>query len=107
MSMVYDPVTREFRPRESRAEKPKPVDLALLSSEPLRPAGPEFEPRRPRRRFRIHLHRRHRELLAFCLYVLMFGVLIWTTVWVWGQWRHSSPPKPEQPPIIFRNISND
>jgi hypothetical protein len=105
MSMVYDPVTREFRPRESRAEKPSPADRSLQATEPLRPPGPEFEPRRPRRRF--HLQRRHRELLAFCLYVLMFGVLIWTTVWVWGQWRHGSPPKPEQSPMIFRHISND
>ena len=105
--MVYDPVSREFRPRESRAEKPAPEDRYLQASEPLRPPGPEVEPRRPRRRFRIHLHRRHRVQFAFCLYVLMFGVLIWATVWVWGQWRHSGPPTQEKLPMILRTITTD
>ena len=103
MSMVYDPVTREFKPRESRAEKPTPADLAALEGPPeaIRlPAAPS-EPRRSKKGRHRHSHRR-RDPLAYFLILLVLGVLLGATVWVWGNKNRSRMPEERSPLRLWR-----
>jgi hypothetical protein len=99
MSMVYDPVTREFRPRETRGEKPPAVELSASPEVPARPPAAEREKHRERRRRSVLNHRRFRELLIWSLFVLVSGALIWGTVWAWSRLRNGSAPTHEQSPL--------
>ena len=99
MSMVYDPVSREFRPRETRGEKPSLTDMASLPVEPVRQPVVESEPPQGRPRARLHLRRRHREALFYVLFVLLSGGLIWATVWAWSLSRHRSLPSQDRSPV--------
>lgn len=105
MSMVYDPITREFRPRESRAEKPAPADLPAATNStapaapiPPRPISAEDAPRL-RRRVNMRRRRRRREIFFYTLFILGAGVLIWATVWAWSHSRRSSMPEHDQSPV--------
>ncbi len=100
MSMVYDPVSREFRPRETRGEKPSPVDLTQLPvDEPVRKPSVEGEPPRARRRTSMRHRRRLREMIFYVLFVLLSGGLIWATVWAWSLSRHHSVPSQDRSPV--------
>lgn len=100
MSMVYDPLTREFRPRESRVPKPQPPEGPELEihAPPSLPS-PEGRKRRSRRWTDLRRHRRRREALAWILFILFAGSLIWVTVWTWGKSRHSSLPSQATQPF--------
>lgn len=87
MSMVYNPVTREFKPREARGEKPNPADAT-----PVRVASEEAPPplfaaksRRMHGRGHQRHHRRHRESFFYFLVVLAIGLFLGAAVWLWGQ----------------------
>lgn len=89
MSMVYDPVTREFKPRESRAPKPQPVEGPATEGTPvIRLPSEEGVKRRNRRWTDLRRHRRNREMLVWVLFIVVAGSLIWVTVWMWSKWNH-------------------
>ena len=98
--MLYDPVTREFKPRESRAPKPQPADGPANEPAPVRPQPTEEgRKRRAHRWTDLRRHRRQREWLAWLMFVLFAGGLIFVTVWVWGKSRHNTRHNPERVPI--------
>jgi hypothetical protein len=96
MSMVYDPVTREFRPRETRGVKPLAAGGTVATPPATTGAG---EPRSRRRQNVRHLRRR-RELLFWLLVTTVAGALIWCTLLIAKSLR---PRYPEaERPIIDR-----
>ena len=97
--MLYDPVTREFKPRESRAPKPQPAEGLAAETAPARPeATEEGRKRRTRRWTDVRRQRRNREMVTWFLFVVVAGSLIWVTVWMWSRWNHGDFRRQDRSP---------
>lgn len=87
MSMVYDPVTREFRPRETRGIKPlSGSDAAVIPQTAIKGGG-----HHSRRWQSIRRQRRRREMLFWFLVVTIAGALVWCTMLVGRSWASRYP----------------
>jgi len=77
MSMVYDPVTREFRPRDARSLKPvaERGDLASSKAEPESGGAHRF-----RRGQSVRRQRRRREVLFWVLMMVITAILVLSTM---------------------------
>ena len=103
MSMVYDPVTREFRPRETRGVKPTAGRGELAISQ----AATESGTHRSRRWQGVRRLRRRREMLFWLLVVTIAGALIWCTLLI-SKSMQPRYPLPEKPIIDrFWSKAND
>jgi len=88
MSMLYDPVTREFRPRETKSPTDQPTGGAAA------PMGHEAVARRSRRWLSVRRRHRQRELLFWIFLFIISGSLIWCTILLASKWGfHSAPDK--------------
>jgi hypothetical protein len=103
MSMVYDPVTREFRPREARGVKPVTGSGDLASPQTETEGGGH----RPRRWQGVRRLRRQREMLFWLLVVIIAGALVWCTLLI-SKSMQPRYPLPEKPIIDrFWSKAND
>lgn len=94
MSMVYDPVRREFRPREARGVKPVTGSGGLA----IPPAETEGGGHRFRSWQGVRRLRRQREILFWLLVVAIAGALVWCTLLI-GKGMQPRYPLPEKPII--------
>lgn len=47
----------------------------------------EGRQRHKRRFVNVRRQRRNRELLTWCVFVVVAGSLLWMMVWAWGKWH--------------------
>jgi hypothetical protein len=90
MSILYDPVTREFKARESRGPKPQlPPGAPEPPEVSLPPKLPSEVGRQRQQRRYVNARRRHRnrELVTWLLFVVLAGAAIWGSVWLWNRWN--------------------